>query len=70
MPSRAELLDALAVFAPWLEEEAALAERAVSQGFNATSTTLPEVAEMVGVSRALPQVAAMLEARIRALPPE
>ena len=70
MPTRGELAAALKVFRPWLEEEAADAERAVGQGYNARTTTLPEVAELVGVARGIAQAASMVEARILALADE
>lgn len=65
MPSREELMEALAVMRPWLEEEALSAKLMVAEKFT-PQMTMPEIAELVGVARALEDVPAILERRIRA----
>lgn len=67
-PDKEQLMMALKVFEPWLELETRDAQLAVASAYNSTSTTLPEVAELVGVSRGLSAVAALLRARIDRLP--
>ena len=71
MLSKAELLTALKVFRPWLEEEAKAAELLVSRQCDPAklgeSGHLGQLAEMKGVSRALSEVPGILERRVMEL---
>lgn len=68
MPEKEQLQQALKVFEAWLREEAQAAELNVAASYSATSTTLPEIAEAVGVARGMAAVPALLRLRIDALP--
>ena len=63
-----QLQQALKVFEPWLAEEAQAANLNVAASFNASSTTLPELAEQVGLARGLSAAVDLLRRRIAALP--
>lgn len=70
MLSKAELLEALKVFRPWLEEEAREMTLALGRSFDPTrigeSGYLGQLAEMQGAARALSEVGGILERRIDA----
>lgn len=62
--SKADLLAALDVLGPWLEQEAEAANAHVGQSFNAATSTLPELAELVGLSKGLAAAEGLLRARV------
>lgn len=63
-PGKAELHAALDVFGEWLGIEADEANSAVGQSYNAKTTTLPELAELVGLSKGLAAAESLIRSRI------
>lgn len=70
MPTRADLMAALKVFRPMLDEAITAAKVYVADAYNSRTTKETEIAELVGLARGLESVPGILEAGIRALPEE